>query len=169
MSLTDELTGIPLVDQHCHGVVLDPLDRSQFELLLTEARDLGPKGTSEFDTQVGLAVRRWCAPLLGLDAHADPDSYLARRASIGPQGTARMLLRACGASDLLVDTGLNLPGMCDLAELADVARRAGARGGPSGDGGGGARGRRRRRRGLQRCGCGRLWLGTRRGRLPSRP
>ena len=32
-----------------------------------------------------------------------------------------MLLRACGASDLLVDTGLNHPGMCDLAELADVA------------------------------------------------
>ena len=121
MSLSDELTGIPLVDQHCHGVVLDTLDRAQFERLLTEAHDPGPKGTSEFDTQVGLAVRRWCAPLLGLDAHADPDSYLARRASIGPQGSARMLLRACGASDLLVDTGLNLPGMCDLPELADVA------------------------------------------------
>ena len=38
MSLADELAEIPLVDQHCHAVVVDPLDRTQFELLLTESR-----------------------------------------------------------------------------------------------------------------------------------
>ena len=121
MSIADELAEIRLVDQHCHPVVLDPLDRSQLELLLTEARDPGPTGTSEFDSQVGLAVRRWCAPVLGLDAHADPDAYLARRAELGPGDTARLLLQACGCSDLLVDTGLAWPGLCDLAELADLA------------------------------------------------
>lgn len=122
MSLADELAGIPLVDQHCHGVVLDPLDRRQFELMLTEAHEPGPDGTSGFDSQVGLAVRRWCAPLLGLDAHADADSYLARRATVGPRESAQTLLRACGTSDLLVDTGLHWPGLCDLDELADLAR-----------------------------------------------
>jgi len=121
MSLADELAELPLVDQHCHPVVLDPLDRGQFELLLTEAQVPGPAGTSEFDSQVGLAVRRWCAPLFGLDPHAGPDSYLARRAELGPREVARRLLRACGTSDLLVDTGLQHPGLCDLAELADLA------------------------------------------------
>src|SRR6478672_663859 len=121
MSIAEELAGVPLVDQHCHPVVLDPLDRGRFELLLTEARDPGPAGTSELDSQVGLAVRRWCAPLLGLDAHAAPDAYLARRAELGPRESAQTLLRACGASDLLVDTGLEWPGLCDLDELADLA------------------------------------------------
>ncbi|MGZ4468984.1 MAG: amidohydrolase family protein [Nocardioidaceae bacterium] len=121
MSLADELADLPLVDQHCHPVVLDPLDRGAFELLLTEAQVPRPAGTTVFDSQVGLAVRRWCAPLLGLDAHAEPDAYLARRAELGPRKVARRLLRACGTSDLLVDTGLQHPGLCDLAELADLA------------------------------------------------
>jgi len=121
VSIVDELAEIPLVDQHCHAVVLDPLDRRQFELLLTEARDPGPAGTSALDSQVGVAVRRWCAPVLGLETHADPDAYLARRAELGPRATARTLLQACGSSDLLVDTGLAWPGLCSLAEVADLA------------------------------------------------
>ena len=67
MGIADELADLPLVDQHCHPVVLDPLNRAGFELLLTEAHERGPEGTSEFDSQVGLAVRRWCAPVLGLE------------------------------------------------------------------------------------------------------
>ena len=116
MALLDE---IPLVDHHCHPVVVDPLDRDEFELLLTEAPQRGP--TSEFDSQVGLAVRRWCAPVLDLDPHVDPDAYLARRQDLGPGEATRRLLRACGASDLLVDTGLHSPGLCDLHELASLA------------------------------------------------
>jgi hypothetical protein len=121
MSLAEELADVPLVDQHCHPVVLDPLDRGRFELLLTEAREPAPAGTSEFDSQVGVAVRRWCAPVLGLDAHAAPDAYLARRAELGPEESAQLLLPACGTSDLLVDTGLEWPGLCDLAELGVLA------------------------------------------------
>jgi len=123
MSIEDELATLPLVDQHCHPVVLDDVDRERFELMLTEASDPRPEGTTEFDTQVGLAVRRWSAPVLGLEPHADPDAYLARRSALGPEETARRLLRACGSSDLLVDTGLRTPGMCDLerqGELADA-------------------------------------------------
>ena len=59
--------------------------------------------------------------MLGLETHADPDAYLARRAELGPRATARTLLQACGSSDLLVDTGLAWPGLCGLAELADLA------------------------------------------------
>ncbi|QWZ08687.1 amidohydrolase [Nocardioides panacis] len=117
----DETADLPLVDQHCHPVVLEPLDRAGFELLLTEAHEPGPAGTSQFDTQVGLAVRRWCAPVLGLEAHADPDAYLTRRAELGPREAARLLLGACRTSDLLVDTGLRHPGLCEPAELAGLS------------------------------------------------
>ena len=118
MSITEELAEIPLVDQHCHSVVLEELDRPAFTELLTEARSREP---TELDTHAGLAVRRWCAPLLGLSAHADPDAYLAQRAEIGGREASRRLLRACGTDRLLVDTGLSWPGLCDLDELASLA------------------------------------------------
>ncbi|HET6654295.1 MAG TPA: amidohydrolase family protein [Nocardioides sp.] len=121
MGIADELADLPLVDQHCHPIVLDPLDRAGFELLLTEAAGHGPTGTSELDSQVGLAVRRWCAPELGLDRHAQPEEYLTRRAELGPRETGRRLLGACGTSDLLVDTGLQHPGLCAPGELAELA------------------------------------------------
>ncbi len=121
MGLADELADLPLVDQHCHSVLLDPLDRPDFERLLTESPWPPAEGTTAFDSHVGLAVRRWCAPVLGLEPHAAPDDYLARRVELGPEETARRLLGGCGASDLLVDTGLQHPALCDLAELAGLS------------------------------------------------
>jgi len=117
MLIAEELAEIPLVDQHCHPVVLEDLERSSFEELLTEAR----RREAQFDTQAGLAVRRWCAPALGLDAHADPSAYLARRASLGAWKASRTLLQASGVGDLLVDTGLTWPGLCDLEELGSLS------------------------------------------------
>ncbi len=118
MTIAEELAEIPLVDQHCHPVVLDDLDRPGFAELLTEARSRAP---AQLDTQAGLALRRWCAPLLGLPAHADPDAYLARRAELGAREASGRLLRACGAGELLVDTGLSWPGLCGLDELAALS------------------------------------------------
>jgi uncharacterized protein len=121
MGLRDELADLPLVDQHCHPVTLDPLDKAAFELLLTEAHEQGPEGTSGFDSQVGLAVRRWCAPELDLERHAAPDAYLARRADLGPVEASRRLLEGCRTSDLLVDTGLTQAGFCGLGRLAELS------------------------------------------------
>ena len=56
----------PLVDHHCHGLVLDDLDRASFEALMNEAAAPSPLGTTFFDSMLGLAIRRWCAPVLGL-------------------------------------------------------------------------------------------------------
>jgi predicted TIM-barrel fold metal-dependent hydrolase len=121
MPIAAELAEIPLVDQHCHPVVLHGPHREKFELMLSEAHDPRPAGTGEFDTQVGLAVRRWSAPVLGLQPHAEPDEYLARRSSLGPEESSRRLLRACGTSDLLVDTGLSVPGMCNLEQQRQLS------------------------------------------------
>src|SRR5689334_15914288 len=90
------LDGLPLVDHHCHGVRPTALDRAAFEADLTEAAGAGRWHGSLFDTQAGQAVLRWCAPLLDLPAHCDPDDYLARRTDLGPDEVNRRLVSTTG-------------------------------------------------------------------------
>ncbi|MGW5359917.1 amidohydrolase family protein [Actinopolymorpha pittospori] len=97
---------LPLVDAHCHTVVTDSPDRAAFELMLGEADRPAPEGVSYADSLLGLAVRRWCAPILDLSPGTGLDDYLARRESFGPEEVGRRLLGAAGLSHLLVDTGL---------------------------------------------------------------
>jgi hypothetical protein len=72
-----------MIDHHCHGLVTGDLDRTGFEALLTEADAVSPLGTTLFDSLIGLAVRRWCAPVLDLPEYASAEDYLARRAELG--------------------------------------------------------------------------------------
>jgi predicted TIM-barrel fold metal-dependent hydrolase len=116
------LDGVALVDHHCHGVVDAPLDRDRFELLATESDSPAPAGCTGFDSQVGFAIRRWCAPVLGLEPHATPDEYLARRGDLGPAEVNRRLLGAAGIGTFLVDTGYS-PG--DILDPAGMAAAAG--------------------------------------------
>jgi predicted TIM-barrel fold metal-dependent hydrolase len=94
-----------LVDHHCHGVVPADLDRRSFEGLITEGFDPAPVGTSHFDSPVGLAIRRWCAPVLELSTVASPDEYLTRRAELGAEEVHRRFLQSAGLEALLVETG----------------------------------------------------------------
>src|SRR4051794_41768702 len=73
----------PLIDHHCHGLVMEDLDRPAFEAMMNEANRPSPLGTSLFDSMLGLAVRRWCAPVLDLEPDASPDEDLARRRELG--------------------------------------------------------------------------------------
>jgi uncharacterized protein len=109
--LTAELAALPLVDHHCHGLVRRDLDRGGVEALLTEA-DWPPRtdppgalGGSLFDSQIGLALRRWCAPVLDLQPHAPVGTYLARRADLGAAEVNRRMVAATGIVTFLVDTG----------------------------------------------------------------
>lgn len=99
----EALAALPLVDHHCHGIVTADLDRTAFESLLTEG-EAWP-GISAFDTPVGVAVRRHCAPLLDLPRHAPADVYLARRAEWGGREVNRRFLAAAGTGTFCVDTG----------------------------------------------------------------
>jgi predicted TIM-barrel fold metal-dependent hydrolase len=119
--LTD---GLPLLDQHCHGVLAEDADRAGFERLLTEAAEV-PSGRSTFDSLLGLAVRRWCAPVLDLPPHAAPEDYLRRRAELGWREVTRRLLRATGTAGWLVDTGLAPFPMTGPDRLAGLAGGAG--------------------------------------------
>ncbi|GII58037.1 amidohydrolase [Planotetraspora thailandica] len=114
----------PMVDHHCHGVRRDDLSRSEFETLMTEAGGPAPPGTTHFDTPAGLAVRRWCAPLLDLEPHASPAVYLSRRAELGAAEVNRRLLRKAGVAAFLVDTGLDRPELLTAAEMGRVGGAA---------------------------------------------
>jgi uncharacterized protein len=92
---------VNLIDHHVHGVVTTELDRAGFEGLLSE----GERGVDMFDTQLGFAVRRWCAPVLDLEPSAPADEYVRRRAELGVDEVNRRLLTAAGVTAWLVDTG----------------------------------------------------------------
>jgi uncharacterized protein len=110
-----------LVDHHCHGVVRRGLDRNSFEAMLTEAEAAGPLGGSLFDSQIGLAVRRWCPPVLDLEPHATAEEYLARRAELGPTEVNRRFLRAAEAEVLCLDTGFEPGSILSPDEMAEVS------------------------------------------------
>ncbi len=110
-----------LIDHHCHGLVTKDLDRVAFEELLTEADTVSPLGTSLFDSLIGLAVRRWCAPVLDLPAHAPAEDYLARRVELGAAEVNRRLLRAAGIDTFLVDDGFRADELTTVDELGALA------------------------------------------------
>ncbi|WP_218617787.1 amidohydrolase family protein [Cryptosporangium aurantiacum] len=103
-------TEFPLVDHHCHGVVTAEQDRAGVEALISEG-GAPPAGETNFDTPIGLAIRRHCAPLLDLPPHASPEDYLARRAELGTAEVNRRFLAATGTARFLVDTGHNPSGL----------------------------------------------------------
>ncbi|GHF39500.1 amidohydrolase family protein [Streptomyces sp. NRRL_ISP-5395] len=123
--MTDPVPVADLVDQNCHGVLRTELGLGTFEARLTAADGAPPaSGTTFFDSQTGFAVRRWCPPPLGLEAHCPPAHYLARRRELGVAETSRRLLRASGVSAHLVDTGP----AGDLTGPAELASAAGSQG-----------------------------------------
>jgi uncharacterized protein len=114
-AVIDELK---LVDQHLHQVRPGPVDPAGFEFLLTESDRPAPAGTSQFDSQLGFAVRRWCGPVLGLHPFTSAAAYLEHRDA--GAATAALLSRA-GCSHLLVDTGFAAPGSLRLADMAALS------------------------------------------------
>ncbi|AXI80917.1 amidohydrolase family protein [Peterkaempfera bronchialis] len=120
--LATAIERLPLVDHHVHGALRHDVDRAALELMLTESDRPGPPGTTQFDSQLGFAVRRWCAPVLGLEPHAAPEAYLARRGELGAEEVTRRLLAAAGVAQYLLETGYQAD---DLLGLDGMARASG--------------------------------------------
>lgn len=102
---TDWIEDLHLVDHHCHGIVPGTVDRAGFEDMITESDRPAPPRTTHFDSQVGFAIRRECAPVLGLEPFATPEDYIARRAELGGEEVGRRLLRAARIGDFVIETG----------------------------------------------------------------
>lgn len=103
--LAHALEDLLLVDHHVHGATSHDLSRTAFEDLLGESDRPVPDWMTRFDSQLGFAVLRHCAPVLGLEPFCPPEEYLARRARIGAKEVNRLLLGACGVGHFLVETG----------------------------------------------------------------
>ena len=108
---------------------------------MNEAAHASPLGTTLFDSMLGLAIRRHCAPVLDLEPLAAADDYLARRrrARAQPRSTAGFLA-AAGIDTYLVDTGLATSAgrwsrrtdeLADAAPAAPHARSSGSSTSPS--------------------------------------
>ena len=126
MGVRDAVQAAPLVDHHCHGVLVADPEDARFDALLTEG---GPApGQTNFDTPVGLSVRRHCAPLLDLEPHTPPQEYLRRRRELGAAEVNRRFLGSTRSDVLAVDTGFDPEGLTSPAELAALAGLDPARG-----------------------------------------
>ncbi len=73
------------------------------------------------DHQLGVAVRRWCAPLLGLPPHVDGDVWLRHRSTLDNAAAAADLLPRAGLEALYVDTGFRSAELLPVDELAHLA------------------------------------------------
>jgi hypothetical protein len=113
-----DLAGLVLVDAHCHQVTTDTLSDDAFARWCTESAYADER---TLDSQLGYAIRRWCAPVLGLPAHAPMRDYLAVRRDLGGEHAAAALLRAAHVSAMFVDTGLPTSGLATVDRLASLA------------------------------------------------
>ncbi|MBN6055612.1 amidohydrolase, partial [Nonomuraea sp. RK-328] len=123
VDLTELIDDLPLVDHHVHGAAAHDLSRRAFEELITESDRPVPAWMTMFDSQLGHAILRHCAPELGLDPHASPEEYLARRARLGADEVNRRLLGASGVEHYLLETGYRgeeILGPGGMAEVTGV-------------------------------------------------
>ncbi|WP_245953492.1 amidohydrolase family protein [Arthrobacter silvisoli] len=106
--LVDAVSTLPLVDHHVHGCFTEPLTRTEFEESINEGSpDPIPAFMTQFDSQVGFAIRRWCAPRLGLPPHAGAEEYWEARSVLTPTELNRLFLAPAGVAHWIVDTGLS--------------------------------------------------------------
>ena len=120
-SLASFIADIGLVDHHVHGSLRAEQTRSSFERVITESDRGVAAGTSTFDSALGFAILRWCAPVLGLDGNVSADGYIEQRRVLGPEEVNRRLLRATGVDTYLIDTGFNATTLLDIDEMSKVS------------------------------------------------
>ncbi len=122
--LADHIRGIQLVDHHVHGAFNKPVDRAAFEASINEgSTDPVPDFMTMFDSPLGLAIRRWCAPVLGLEAHTSAEDYWARRSELGPDELTTAMLARAGVSRWVVDTGFKGDLLTTPEQMADLSSR----------------------------------------------
>jgi predicted TIM-barrel fold metal-dependent hydrolase len=121
-ALADHLREIQLIDHHVHGAFEKAVDRAEFEAAINEGSiDPVPSFMTQFDSPLGLAIRRWCAPVLGLEPHADSDTYWRRRSELAPDELAGVMLRAAGIARWIVDTGYKGNLICTPQRLTELS------------------------------------------------
>ncbi len=122
-SLNEHVRTVGLVDHHTHSIVRGALSDEEFLLTVIETDRAAVADAAGLDTQVGVSIRRWCAPLLGLPMSAPADEYLAARRSRPNVDIAAILLPRAGFDRLIVETGYRGD---ELVAADELGRLAGA-------------------------------------------
>jgi hypothetical protein len=123
--LREVLSGVPLVDQHAHGVLrAHPASLDEFRGLFSESPD--PRQWPHVSN--GVTYRRAIIALAGyLECEPTERGVFEHRLATDPAEYASSLLQATGTEWLLVDDGFPPPGISttwdELGELAGCASR----------------------------------------------
>jgi uncharacterized protein len=120
----DGVDDLRLIDHHCHGLIRTTLDLAGFDALISEGGP-APEGATNFDTPLGLAIRRYCAPVLDLEPHAPAAEYVKRRAELGPAEVTTRLLATTNTEIFCVDTGYRAGRLTSPWELARLGHARG--------------------------------------------
>ncbi|TYL54048.1 amidohydrolase [Agromyces mariniharenae] len=134
--LARAIDAMPLIDHHAHSLLRPPLAERDLLDALTQAEH-ATDHAAIFDSQLGFALRRFCAPALGLPPFADAAEYLAARERLGFDEATRRLLGASGIRTYLIDDGHAPDRLLSDAQLAELASEGagadGDRAGAAGD------------------------------------
>jgi len=117
----EEIMEMQLVDHHAHGVSMKDMDIQRMGDMLNESSSPKLGGAVAFQKPVGLNIRTYCAPALGLPAHVSIEDYIARRAELGGAEASRILMKDCNLQASLLDTYNRKP-----SELTDPTEFAAA-------------------------------------------
>lgn len=121
--VSEFLATLQLVDHHVHGVIRENPSEESFANMITES-DRTPSSLEEaLSTQVGFALRRWCAPLLDLPIHSAPREYFSRRIELGSEEVNKRFLSHSGIGHYFIETGYRgdeIHGPQGMAELTGV-------------------------------------------------
>lgn len=120
--LDEFIESLALVDHHVHGPFRDDGPEPRFQNSLNEGNtDPLTDPSTAYDSQLGIALRRWCAPLLDLPVHTVAEDYWLRRSELGEAEITRRMLSAAGVAEWLVDTGFRAEDVLTPAEVARVS------------------------------------------------
>lgn len=111
------------IDHHVHSILAGQLGIDQLVAGLSETDRPEAAAAAGIDHQLGVAVRRWTAPLLGLKPHVEAGAWLQHRSTLDNAVAASSLLPAAGLEALFVDTGFR---SAELLSIEELARLAGA-------------------------------------------
>ena len=110
------------VDHHVHSILRGRLSADRLIEGLSETDRTDAAALGGMDHQLGVALRRWCGPLLGLEPHVSAEAWLAKRETLANEEVGGTLLPLAGLTRLFVDTGYRSDELLSPAELADLAK-----------------------------------------------
>ncbi|WP_454698480.1 amidohydrolase family protein [Arthrobacter humicola] len=113
---------VRLIDHHVHGAYGADSDEERFQNSLNEGNsELLAEPSAAYESQLGFALRRWCAEIIDLPRHVTAELYWRRRSELGELEISRRMTRAAGVSHWLIDTGFKTAGMLDPRGMAEIA------------------------------------------------